>query len=116
MDFNVTRDDANQPLQNCGDAFNDIIDKCIANGNFWGGKWELNGFHYAISNGNYPGNSLEGPPFPTQPSSVSGMTVVKETNSQGSTITGTVGCLPSCRFQSLTYDSLFPSHLPNFQR
>jgi hypothetical protein len=52
--FNITRTDANQPLQYCEAAFDDIITQCIEGGNYWGGTWSLNGETYSIYDSEYP--------------------------------------------------------------
>ncbi|KAL8800617.1 MAG: hypothetical protein Q9200_007195 [Gallowayella weberi] len=123
MIYNVTRDDPSQDLQSCQDGFQNVIDQCISGGNYWGGKWSLNGFTYSIYNKAYPlnglgpndkegssssgGASTSGPssttnsiiattsdrgttPRPTTTApSVSGGTIVTETNSDGSPIVAT---------------------------
>jgi hypothetical protein len=52
--FNITRMDANQPLQYCEAAFDDIITQCIDGSNYWGGTWSLNGETYSIYDSEYP--------------------------------------------------------------
>ena len=91
MNYIVHRDDGNQALQNCNDAFQNIIDQCISGGNYWGGEWSLNGFKYSITNSIYdqtPNNPLApgdegGPPATTSSSEAAappaGATVVTET-------------------------------------
>ncbi|KAL5427176.1 hypothetical protein PMIN04_001451 [Paraphaeosphaeria minitans] len=91
INYIVHRDDGTQALQNCNDAFQNIIDQCISGGNYWGGEWSLNGFKYSISNSIYdqtPNNPLApgdaGGPLPTPSSSEAaappaGATVVTET-------------------------------------
>lgn len=89
MVFNVTREDSSKPLENCKEAFHNIIEQCIQNGNFWGGFWSLNGFHYSIKNHVFPDNGIKGPdPVITAPPSKS--TVLTETDSSGNVVTVTV--------------------------
>jgi hypothetical protein len=126
MHYTVHRDDANQDLKNCKEAFQNIIDQCISGGNFWGGEWSLNGFKYTISNSIYdqsPNNPLapgdDGGP-PTTPSSSitaappAGATVVTETVG-GNAVPVTV----SYRILELKFDiqsnrtSLFQPHSRN---
>ena len=137
VNYNVTRKTTDEaPLDNnCLAGFQNIIDQCIANSNYWGGTYTFNDFTYAISNAVYPSNGLPSwdattspapgsgtaistaaagsttaasetstldqgstiaPPGPTQTSngtpvtSVSGETVLTETNSAGSQIVATV--------------------------
>ncbi|KAK7191767.1 hypothetical protein PSPO01_02216 [Paraphaeosphaeria sporulosa] len=91
MNYIVHRDDSNKPLENCNDAFQNIIDQCIYGGNYWGGEWSLNGFKYSITNSIYdqtPNNPLApgdagGPPATSSSSEAAappaGATVVTET-------------------------------------
>ncbi|KAL8798753.1 MAG: hypothetical protein Q9182_006414 [Xanthomendoza sp. 2 TL-2023] len=58
MMYNITRDDPSQDLQSCQDGFQNVIDQCISGGNYWGGKWSLDGFIYSIYNKAYPLNGL----------------------------------------------------------
>ena len=112
MNYNVTRGSPNSALEDCQEAFQNIIDQCITGGSYWGGTFNFNDKIYAIYNQNYPSNGLNfgddgGPPLPgsdstssttrrsgqstsSVPVSVPGETVVTETNSQGSVIIGTV--------------------------
>ncbi|KAI8939366.1 hypothetical protein NX059_003151 [Plenodomus lindquistii] len=61
MLFNVTREDATKPIENCNEAFSNIIEQCIQNGNYWGGVWSLNGFTYTIADVVFPKNGIQGP-------------------------------------------------------
>jgi hypothetical protein len=92
MLFNVTREDAAKPIEKCNEAFSNIIEQCIQNGNYWGGLWSLNGFTYAIANIVFPENGMQGPENPGSsiipPPSTS--TVLTETDSAGNPVTLTV--------------------------
>ncbi|KAK7750552.1 hypothetical protein SLS62_007528 [Diatrype stigma] len=58
MILSVERSDNTRPLAYCKDAFNNILDQCITNGNYWGGTWTLDGETYNISNSVYPNNGI----------------------------------------------------------
>lgn len=44
--------------RNCEAGFQDIIQQCIVNGNYWGGDWELDGDTYAIYDQSWPDHTL----------------------------------------------------------
>jgi hypothetical protein len=46
----MSRTDNTKDLQHCKDAFKNIIEQCISNGDYWGGRWSLGGETYSISN------------------------------------------------------------------
>ena len=108
MVYNITRGSANSVLEDCQVGFQEIIDQCIAGGNFWGGTFNFNDKIYTITNQNFPSNGLQagddgGPPLPggsstssssSSPASVPGESIVTETNTDGSLVTGTVSLLP----------------------
>jgi hypothetical protein len=100
MLFNVTREDATKPIENCNEAFSNIIEQCIQNDNYWGGVWSLNGFTYTIADIVFPENGIRGPEDPgshtTPPPSTS--TVLTETDSAGSLVTLTVRQLQKAVF------------------
>ncbi|KAB2572995.1 hypothetical protein DBV05_g8376 [Lasiodiplodia theobromae] len=58
--YSIERTDNTVPLKYCEEAFNNIIDECILDGNTWGGVFSFDGEVYNISNtyhhGNYHGN------------------------------------------------------------
>ncbi|KAK3376674.1 hypothetical protein B0T24DRAFT_619309 [Lasiosphaeria ovina] len=56
--YYVERKDNTQLLRHCQEAFTNIIDQCVVNGNFWGGTWSLDGEYYKLSNNAYPANGL----------------------------------------------------------
>ena len=56
--YNVTRSDPNQSLQHCQGGFNNIIQQCIVNGNYWGGTWTLDGETYTLSDQSWPDHTL----------------------------------------------------------
>lgn len=89
MIFNVTREDSTKELENCQNAFHNIIEQCVQNGNFWGGSWSLNGFHYSIKNHVFPDNGIQDQaPATTEAPPTS--TVLTQTDSSGSIVTVTV--------------------------
>lgn len=92
MLFNVTREDATKPIENCNEAFSNIIEQCIQNDNYWGGVWSLNGFTYTIADIVFPKNGIQGPEVPVPPTTPppSTSTVLTETDSAGNTVTLTV--------------------------
>lgn len=103
MLFNITREDATKPLENCKEAFTNIIEQCVQNDNYWGGTWSLNGFTYTIADIIFPKNGIEGPKDPgsttTPPPSTS--TVLTETDSAGSPVTLTVRQLQTALYNSI---------------
>ncbi|RNJ52516.1 hypothetical protein D7B24_003364 [Verticillium nonalfalfae] len=56
--YTVKRDDNTKPMRHCMDAFHNIIDQCVSNGNYWGGSWSYEGETYSISNRVSPENGL----------------------------------------------------------
>ncbi|EEY16773.1 predicted protein [Verticillium alfalfae VaMs.102] len=56
--YTVKREDNTKPLQHCMAAFNNILDQCVSNGNYWGGTWSHEGETYSISNSVSPENGL----------------------------------------------------------
>lgn len=54
----MKRTDNTKDLNYCKDAFNNILEQCVTNGNSWGGSWSLGGETYTISNSIYPENGL----------------------------------------------------------
>lgn len=58
MIYYVERKDNTQELKYCKDAFSNILDQCITNGNYWGGSWSWEGETYQLSNSAYPDNGL----------------------------------------------------------
>ena len=88
MIYNITRDDPSQPLDLCEDGFNDIIQQCILNDNFWGGVWNLNGQTYKVYNQAFPSNPLL-PNDPGAPSSSSASPISSIIGS--GTLTGNTG-------------------------
>jgi hypothetical protein len=72
MDYTVVRSDPSLPIQYCTDAMQNIIDQCITGGNYWGGRWSLNGFSYSIYNSIYDQN----PNNPLMPQDAGGPAMV----------------------------------------
>lgn len=58
MIYYVERKDNTQDLKYCKDAFSNILDQCITNGDYWGGSWSWEGETYQLSNSAYPDNGL----------------------------------------------------------
>ncbi|KAM0813307.1 hypothetical protein AB5N19_13300 [Seiridium cardinale] len=58
MFYYVERTDNTQHLRYCKDAFNNILEQCVTNGNYWGGTWSWDGETYKISDSVYPANGL----------------------------------------------------------
>ncbi|KAK0618716.1 hypothetical protein DIS24_g11595 [Lasiodiplodia hormozganensis] len=56
--YSIERTDNTVPLRYCEEAFNNIIDECILDGNTWGGVFSFDGEVYNISNTVYPDNPL----------------------------------------------------------
>ncbi|KAF4545348.1 hypothetical protein BFW01_g9984 [Lasiodiplodia theobromae] len=56
--YSIERTDNTVPLKYCEEAFNNIIDECILDGNTWGGVFSFDGEVYNISNTVYPDNPL----------------------------------------------------------
>ncbi|KAL9101518.1 MAG: hypothetical protein Q9163_003228 [Psora crenata] len=54
-------------FKHCQDAFHNIVQECVLDGNFWGGRWELDGETYTIFNDGWPKYSL--PPPASSPTS-----------------------------------------------
>ena len=90
MIFNVTREDSTKELENCQNAFHNIIEQCVQDGDFWGGFWSLNGFHYSIKNHVFPDNGIQDPALATKGAPPTS-TVLTETDSSGNIVTVTVG-------------------------
>ncbi|KAF7549466.1 hypothetical protein G7Z17_g6355 [Cylindrodendrum hubeiense] len=101
--YSITREDNTKDLTHCQEAFNNIIDQCISNDNYWSGSWSLDGETYSISNSVYPENGLastdDGGPqasstittFATSTTTIDGLTTNSETTT---TIDGHVTILP----------------------
>lgn len=59
--YKVHRNDGNREIQYCEGAFQQIIDQCIAGGDYWGGEWVYDGFNYSIWNSIYEDQTSNNP-------------------------------------------------------
>ncbi|TPX17800.1 uncharacterized protein E0L32_002901 [Thyridium curvatum] len=121
MLYSVQRTDNTKPLAYCKDAFTNIIEQCITNGNYWGGVWSLNGETYNISNSAYPSNGLGpqddgGPPDPTttKPVDTGPVTVGPQTSTESGTFQTKTSSIAGLTTNSVTTTSAngHPTVLP----